>query len=1074
MHPDGFVLFREDGENELVLKLPGHEVGQRFGIVLTYLLAALFCALSGVPTLKAQPMSPSGRETPSDVAQFEGRTVRHVIFEGVAADRLDSTQAQLPQVEGKPLLKADVAATLRNLYATGLFETIEALAQRDGDGVDLIFRGPARSFIGTVTVDGAKGATVNTQLERASRLNPGTRYTQAKMKQALATMREVLAENGYYEPVLHTQITPHPGQLLTDVAFHVNSGPRSRIGTIEVLGDSGLTLEEFRRYAHLRPSAFVDRETVNRALSGILKHYRNQRRLEAEIKLESKSYAAQHVNYKFTANMGPEVRVVVEGASVSEERVKRLVPVFEEGTVDEDLLNEGNRRLRDYFQALGYFDVRVDHTTAASHPGHVLITFSVQLGQRRHVERVSVDGNHYFDANTLEQLLSVHAANTFDRQGIYSQALVSADVAALTSVYQNNGFSQVKITPETGPQQIANAGDRQVVGVDTTAPLTLVYHINEGPQQRVGSVTIQGNEHVETPKLLSLINTEAGQLFSPRNLAGDRDALATDYLSRGFDQAHVDIEQANDPGEPSKVNVVFRVTEGKQTFVRDILLTGLHYTRPQTVKNAITLHPGDPLSSAGLEETQRNLYEFALFNEVNTAIQNPLGGETHKTVLLQAVEARRWTLTYGAGFEVQTGNPVTGCQGFASRGVPCTPNGRSGISPRGLIAVTRNNLFGREQSASIQGNYGTLEQRVDFLYQSPRFGGRRNLGFTFTGGYANSQALTTYVASRLEAGFRFTQNFNQVGAGLSRANTLIYAYDFRRVKVAENSLQVYPQELPLLAAAVTVGGPGFTWIRDTRDSAVDAHRGTYTSFQEFLSAAPFGAQAYFNRIDTSNSSFYGFDKNRIVLARNTRYGQERAFGDGTTALLPLPERLYAGGPNSLRGFSINAAGPRDPMTGYPIGGAGALVNSTELRLPAPTLPYVGNTVSFVLFHDMGNVFTNAGDAWESALRVNQPHREDCKTLTPVDPATGQTEQPSGSETSTGKQGACSFNYFSHAPGLGLRYNTPVGPIRLDFSYNLNPPIYPVNVNYSHTNPYDDQHIGEANHFNFFFSLGQTF
>ena len=159
---------------------------------------------------------------------------------------------------------------------------------------------------------------------------------------------------------------------------------------------------------------------------------------------------------------------------------------------------------------------------------------------------------------------------------------------------------------------------------------------------------------------------------------------------------------------------------------------------------------------------------------------------------------------------------------------------------------------------------------------------------------------------------------------------------------------------------------------------MDAHRGTYTSFQEFLSDRLFGAQAEFNRIDTSNSSYYSFDKGRFVLARNTRYGQMRAFGNGSSELIPLPERLYAGGPVSLRGFSQNAAGPRDPETGYPIGGAGALINSTELRLPPPTLPWFGNTLSFVIFHDMGNVFTNAGDAWASALRVRQPDSDACR------------------------------------------------------------------------------------------------
>jgi outer membrane protein assembly complex protein YaeT len=930
-----------------------------------------------------------------------------------------------------------------------------------------------------VTVDGAKGATMNTQLQRASQLSAGARFSQGKLTQALDEMRNALAENGFHEATITQNLMQHPDEQLVDIAFHVISGLPARVGSVDVAGESGMSLEEFRRYAHLRAGAVIDHNTTNRALDGVLKHYRRAQRLEADVKLESADYSpsAKRVNFRFTATQGPVVRVLVQGAGIGAERIRRVIPIYEEGTVDEDLLIEGNRRLRDYFQRLGYFDVKVDHQEQNPGSQQVTIVYRVDLGPRRRVEGAVIAGNRYFDTATLKDLLSVHAADTLDRHGAYSQGLVSADIGALQAVYRNNGFSHVKVTsetntPETSADQTGSPGTT-AVGAATpskTAPLTVLYRIDEGVQQRVGSVQIEGPPASELNRLASMLNTTAGQLLSPQNLAGDRDALLTDYLSRGFEHPQVEVAQQIVPTDPNKVDVVFHITPGQQVFVRNVLLTGLHYTRPSTAAKAITIHAGDPLNQSALMETQRNLYDFALFSEVDTAVENPLGANEYKTVLLQTVEARRWALTYGFGFEAQTGEPQTNCRGDNTAGIPCNPNGKTGVSPRVLADLTRNNLGGRELSASLRGTYGLLEQKIDLLFQVPRFENNRNFSLSFTGGYANSQDVTTYVASRLEAVLRVTEHFLTPGSFLSKANNFEYDYNFRRVKVDSSSLQVAPYALTSLSTATRVGGPSFTWVRDTRDSPLDSHRGSTTSFQEFLSARPFGAEAQFNRIDIANSSFYGFDKGRFVLARNTRYGQERTFGNASEELLPLPERLYAGGANSLRGFSINAAGPRDPETGYPIGGAGALINSTELRLPPPTLPFFANTISFVLFHDMGNVFTNAGDAWASAARIHQPDRSACEQPIPV---TVPPTTPGPPNSSTGPQGSCSFNYFSHAPGLGLRYHTPVGPIRLDFSYNLNPPIYPVTYNYSLTNP-ASPHVGEAGHFNFFFSLGEAF
>jgi outer membrane protein insertion porin family len=1021
------------------------------------------------PTVPAPAARKNGGGLGSSLAAWEGKPVLRIEFEGVAAGRLGPLPEQLAQQPNAPLRAENVRQSLRRLYATGLYDNISAEGSigtnnsnegNGSSGVVLIFRGEPRTFIGMVTVEGAKGANTNALLVRTSRLTPGTRFTSAGLDRAEAAMRHSLAANGFYEPVFTYNLTPHPADQLVDIAFEVVSGPQARTGEVAVSGDSGLTSGEFRRYSKLTQGKHIDHDTAGKALSGIESHYRKEERLEADVKLQSRNYttASHSVDFNFAATRGPVVHVLVDGVSLSQPRIRKLLPIFQEGAVDEDLLNEGNRSLENYYQRFGYFDVKVSHEQKVSTANLVEIVFHVQLGARHRVGNVSITGFKYFDLPTLKERLSVRARDAFDRQGIYNQSLVAADVGSLQAIYQNNGFSKVKVTPEIQDQD-GKAGIReQRPSRAKQVILNVVYQIDEGPQQRVHSVKLVGNAEIASAQLVAMLNTAAGQPLSPETLAGDRETLLTHYLSRGFDQAQVEVTETEQAKDAAQVDIVFHVQEGEQVFLRRVMITGLHHTRPETIAHGVTMKEGEPLDETALLNTQRNLYDLGLFNEVNPVIQNPTGQEPRKTVLLQTTEARRWDISYGGGFEVQTGT-VNGSNNS-------NPNGTVGASPRGVLEISRINLFGRDQTVSLRGNLGLLEQRVNFVYQYPHILGDRNFSFTFSAGYNNSQDVITYSASKLEGSVRLTEKFSGEHELLSKANTFIYQFVYRRVKVDQNSVQIPSDDIPLLLEAVRVGGPSFTWIRDTRDAPLDAHRGTYTSFQEFISSAIFDSQANFNQVDASNSSYYELGHSHMVLARNTRYGQERAYGKPVDEAIPLPERLYGGGGNSHRGFGVNSAGPRDPQSGFPIGGAGVFVNSTELRMPPPTLPFVGNTVSFVLFHDMGNVFTNSSDIWPSALRFRQQNRAGCRDLT--------GGAPTGPVYSTGEIGTCTFNYFSHALGLGLRYRTPIGPVRVDFSWNLNPPIYPVTYDTVTDTNLAKPYVGEGSHFNFFFSLGQSF
>jgi outer membrane protein insertion porin family len=487
------------------------------------------------------------------------------------------------------------------------------------------------------------------------------------------------------------------------------------------------------------------------------------------------------------------------------------------------------------------------------------------------------------------------------------------------------------------------------------------------------------------------------------------------------------------------------------------------------VDDALRVHAGDPLNQTALLDTQRRLYNLALFNEVNAAVQNPTGDAARKNVLVQLTEAKRWDVTYGVGFEAQTGTPQSGTISEASIiQLGLDPNkvykqtGKTGVSPRVSLDVSRINLFGTDKSLNLHTTYGLLEKVATLSLVDPHLRGIPNLTGTLSGGYSNVQNISTFQASTLQGDLRVTQKFR-------KTDTFIYDFQYRRVAVNPDSLAVSANLIPLLSQPVRVGGPGLTWFHDTRQpSPLDSVKGSYTSVSEFLATSKFGSQTSFNRLDATNSSYYTFGKQKYVIARNTRIGFENSFGKNLNATnsvcagallttnascdaVPLPERLYAGGATSHRGFPINGAGPRDLQTGFPVGGTAVFVNSTELRLPPPTLPYVGSSVSFVVFHDMGNVFQNAGDLFPSFKRFKQPDAATCAQV-------------------SGSIGTCNFNYFSHAIGLGARYKTPVGPIRADFSYNLNPPSYPVIYDFNNNPPHEEQ----ASHFNFFFSIGQSF
>jgi outer membrane protein assembly factor BamA len=423
-------------------------------------------------------------------------------------------------------------------------------------------------------------------------------------------------------------------------------------------------------------------------------------------------------------------------------------------------------------------------------------------------------------------------------------------------------------------------------------------------------------------------------------------------------------------------------------------------------------------------EIQRRLYNLGVFDTVDTAIQNPDGDFEQKYVDIHLVEAHLYSMAVGVGAEIaKIGGSATSIS---------NPTGVTGFAPRFDLQLTRLNMWGLGQSVAFNGRYSTIDRRAALSYTIPKFHNVEGRNITVTGLYDNTRDILTFTAVRLQGAVQVSQR-------LSKATKLLYRYSWTNDHIDQSTLKIDPLLIPLYSQPSQVGLFGVNLVQDRRDNPEDAHRGIYNSLDIGLASHVFGGNKNFARFLGRNSYYKKLGGN-LILASNTEFGVIRPFstdGIATSEYIPLPERFFGGGETTMRGFPMNQAGPRDPDTGFPLGGNALLFHTTELRFPL-----IGNDISGVIFHDMGNIYTGLGSI---SFSVHQ-------------------------------NGLTDFNYMVHAVGFGIRYRTPVGPILIDLAYSINPPTFN-----GLQGTYDQLLFGGAtktvqsvSHFQYFFSIGQAF
>jgi outer membrane protein insertion porin family len=985
------------------------------------------------------------------MAAYLGRTVQSIDFPEIPKSEWPRLLELIPQKTGQPLDRDRIRDSILALHDTGRFGDLRVEAERSTEGNILLhFVTASNYFVGEINVEGSPAHPAANQVANAAKLQLGELFTRDKVSRAVQKIYQLMQENGYYQSTINEEELKHPETQQVDINLHISPGPQAHVGTIAANGSPGYSIGQIEDIGKIHPGDAVTAQRITNALDRLRKRYQKQNRLLAQVALFGKSYRPEvnAVDYVFDINPGPRVEIVTEGFKISHGVLKKNVPVYEENALDDDLLAEGRRNLLNFVQTRGYFDAKVTvQKRSGPQENELRVIYIVDAGPRHKLVKVEITGNKFFSDDQLRSRMQVQPAGRFLTHGRYSQALLNADIRLLEeNPYRYNGFDQITITPTV----IDNYEGRE-------NELAVKLQINEGPQTLAGKVSLLGNTTtLEDP--MPPLNISPGQGFSQTRIAEDREIILNYYFNHGFPDASFEAS-AHPASDANHMDVTFTIHEGKRVFVDQVFVSGLNYTRPFVLQREIAVKAGDPLSQIDMLNTQKHLYDLGIFSQVDTAIQNPEGNEREKNVLVDVQEAKRYTFNYGLGLEFQTGQPAVG---------RIQPLGQTGVSPRVSFSVTRLNFRGRDHTITFKANAGRLQQRGLLSYEAPRWFNSRDWRLTFTTFYDNTVDVATFTSERLEGSVQAEQT-------LSKSSVINYRMTFRRV-LATN-VAINSNLIPLLSQPTRVGMPSLSYIRNKRDSDLETTKGNYTTFDGGVADSHFGSEADFSRLLFQNSTYHAFGKNRpqerkFVLARSVRIGIENVFGNTyihvpqrtcvsspatkcppAPQLIPLPERFFSGGGNSHRGFGLNQAGPRDLTSGFPLGGSALFLNNLELRMPPPTLPFFQENLSFAIFHDAGNVFTDGHDMLHNLLRWSQKNAQACL------------------QQSTASQ--CDFSYISHAIGVGVRYKTPIGPVRFDFGYNLNPPAFPSFQTNSATNTqtFVPQH---ASHFNVFFSIGQTF
>jgi len=929
------------------------------------------------------------------LSSYEGQRV--VAIELAGQPGLDKKELQplLLQKEGEPFSQAKVDQSIGALKKNGKVKDVELEIRPQADGVRVMFVLQPAIYFGIFTFPGAQRFAYS-RLLQVSEYPPRGAYSPIDVINTTNSLVHFFQQNGYFQAEVRPELKNDDAHKLVNVEFHITLRRRAKFGKVIFEGAPPVLEPKLQGdikslRARLRGVAIRNRKTyslrtVQKATQYLESKLIDRDYLGSRVELAGAEYdpASNLADVHFKVTPGQIAHVKVEGAHLWGRTRKKLLPLYEQSGLDPEILQEGRRNLVSYFQSKGYFDVKVETKTQPAPDGQNIV-YLVNKGPRHSVAKVAIVGNRTLPTADLRGHIKVQKKGiiSFFSHGKFSDQLVKQSADNLEKVYEAEGFSSVKVTPE-----ITKTGEN----------LIATFHVEEGPRDLVDSLQLNGNATVPRENLAPQgLKVVEGQPYSAKKVDEDRNQIIAQYLRMGYLNVTMRTSARKVDNNPHRLAVTYNITEGPRVIIDSVATLGARSTRQSLIDKTVRLKPEVPLREDELFAAESRLYTLGIFDWAAIDPRRQITTQNQEDVLVKVHESRENEIRYGFGFEViNRGGNVPGgtvaLPGLPPVGLPNTfkTSEKTFWGPRGTFQYKRINVRGLGESITVALLGARLVQRVGFSYADPYFLGKNWSSNVSLTGERNSEN-PIYTSRYEDAGFQVQRSLNAAGTKL-----LSLRYGFRHTSLGN---LLIPDLVPPGDRNLHLSAPAASYSYDTRDNPLDAKKGMYQTADFDINAKAFGSSVNFARLRFQYARYKEIGAG-IVWANSARVGLAQPFAGSH---VPVSELFYTGGGSTLRGFPLNGAGPQhsvpacgnsaDPSTcvqiRVPQGGRELLILNSELRIPLPIKKGLG----LATFYDGGNVFPSIG------------FRD--------------------------------FSSYTNTVGIGLRYNTPVGPVRIDLGHNLN-------------------------------------